>query len=82
MKPIFNNNEIQHEYDSLGQEDSIFKIGENTNFSLDFGIKQKYKRYFVDFCINYHLKEFGRFDNISKIKKQLFTVRILLGVTL
>ena len=72
-------NNINYEYESLGI-DAVFDFGDNTNFTLEFGCVLRYKQIMIDLNMNYQLKDFGKFDNISKIEKNLLSFKILFGI--
>lgn len=82
VRPIFiENNDVKFEYEHVGMGESVFELWDNKNYSIDLGCLLKYnKKILIDFNINYHLRNFGTFDNISEIKKQLLSFKILLGI--
>ncbi|NOX87729.1 MAG: hypothetical protein GXO77_01800, partial [Calditrichaeota bacterium] len=70
----------KYDYESVGYDESVFPTGDYSHSLIDFGVGIVYKKYCVDLTTHFQLGDFGTFDNISKIKKSLFTIEVLFGL--
>lgn len=65
------------EYYSTGAESFFFE--NDFNASFDVGFKQNYKKFNLEFSMNYHIFDFGYVYYISEIKKNLISGKLLIG---
>ena len=72
--------DVKYDYKSVGMDESVFPTGNYSHSMIDFGAGLVYKKYSLDLMSHVQLGEFGTFDNISKIKKSLFTIEVLFGL--
>ncbi len=71
---------VEYDYKFVGMDESVFPTGDYSHSMIDFGAGLVYKKYSLDLMSHVQLGEFGTFDNISKIKKSLFTIEVLFGL--
>jgi len=72
--------DVKYDYKDVGMDESVFPTGNYSHSMIDFGAGLVYKKYSLDLMSHVQLGEFGTFDNISKIKKSLFTIEVLFGL--
>lgn len=72
--------DVKYDYKYVGMDESVFPTGNYSHSMIDFGAGLVYKKYSLDLMSHVQLGEFGTFDNISKIKKSLFTIEVLFGL--
>ena len=77
---INSNLNVEYDYKFVGMDESVFPSGNYSHSMLDFGTGLVFKRYSIDLLSHVQLGELGTLDNISKIKKSLFTVEVLFGL--
>ncbi|MHB2156498.1 outer membrane beta-barrel protein [Calditrichota bacterium GD2] len=72
--------DVKYDYKSVGMDESVFPTGDYSNSMLNSGFGLVFKKISIDVVTYIQLGEFGTFNYISKIKKSLFTIEILIGL--
>ncbi len=74
------NKKFEYDYYFVGMDESVFPMGDYSHSSINWGISIVYKNVCSDLIFDYQLGHIGTFDNISKIRKSLFTIEVLFGL--
>ncbi len=71
-----------YDYEAIGFDESVFPEGDYSHSMVDVGTGLIFKQFSIEAVAHVQIGDFGTFENISKIKKSLLSLELVLGFNL